>query len=94
MDRFAPAVPGGLTALAGVSTVELAWERNTEPDLQGYVVYRGLGDGKLEKLSPVEAPSYSDKAIEAGKTYRYAISSIDRYGNESKPSEAVAISLP
>ncbi|MBL8215571.1 MAG: hypothetical protein JNK87_32925 [Bryobacterales bacterium] len=93
-DRFPPAVPGGLTALAGINTVELAWERNTEPDLQGYVVYRAAGDGQMERLGPSEPPSYSDKAVESGRTYRYAISSIDRYGNESKPSEAVSIGLP
>ncbi len=94
VDRFPPAVPRGLTALAGINTVELAWDRNTEPDLQGYAVYRAAGDGPLEKLGPSEPPSYSDKAVESGKTYRYAVSSIDRYGNESKPSEAVSISLP
>jgi hypothetical protein len=94
VDTFAPAIPRGVTVLAGVNTVELAWERNTEPDLQGYVVYRAAGDGKLEKLGPIEPPSFSDKAVEAGRTYRYAIASIDRYGNESKPSEAVSIALP
>jgi len=94
VDTFAPAIPRGITALAGVNTVELAWERNTEPDLQGYVVYRAAGDGPLQKLAPSEPPSFSDKAVEAGKTYRYAIASIDRYGNESKPSPAVTVALP
>jgi hypothetical protein len=32
--------------------------------------------------------------VESGKQYRYAISAVDRLGNESKQSGAVEISAP
>lgn len=94
VDTFAPEVPRGLSALLGVSSVELAWERNLEKDLRGYYVYRAAGDGAFERLSPVlEAPAYGDRKIEAGKTYRYAVTSVDRNGNESARCEPVALTI-
>jgi fibronectin type 3 domain-containing protein len=39
----------------------------------------------------VDTPTYSDRNIEHGKTYRYEVTAIDRLGNESPhsaPTEA------
>ena len=47
VDRFPPAVPTGLTALAGPSSIELSWDPNTEPDFAGYFVYRAASGGAL-----------------------------------------------
>ena len=33
-DIFAPAAPANLHAIAGVNTIELAWDRNPEPRLE------------------------------------------------------------
>jgi hypothetical protein len=95
-DRFPPAVPTGLTAIAGISSIELSWTPDTEPDLRGYYVYRSAGDGPLEKIGGlIETPVYGDRAIEAGKSYSYAVSAIDQNGNESARSSAVeATALP
>jgi hypothetical protein len=94
VDTFPPGAPAGLSALAGVNTVELAWERNVEPDLRGYRVYRATGDGPMERIaSLVESPAYSDKTVESGKSYRYAVSAVDQTGNESAKSEPVTITL-
>jgi hypothetical protein len=90
VDVFPPAVPSGLRAVTGLNSVELVWERNTEPDLAAYRVYRALGDGPWQKLAESNAiPSYSDAAVEHGKTYRYAISAVDKTGNESARSAPV-----
>ncbi|HTS61314.1 MAG TPA: hypothetical protein VMH28_04785 [Candidatus Acidoferrales bacterium] len=89
VDTFPPAVPSGLHATVGPASVELSWDPNTEPDLAGYRVYRAVGGGAFEKiadLSPV--PSYSDKPVERGKTYRYAITAFDKAGNESARTPA------
>jgi hypothetical protein len=87
-DEFPPMVPAGLTAVPGVSSIELAWERNTEPDFKGYNVFRSVEGGPFEKVaSLIEAPAYSDRQIEAGKKYRYAVSALDVTGNESRRSE-------
>ncbi|MCC6369344.1 MAG: hypothetical protein IT165_37955 [Bryobacterales bacterium] len=94
VDTFAPAVPAGLTVLSGVSSVELAWERNLDKDLRGYQVYRATGDGPMERIaSLVESPAYSDKTVEAGKTYHYAVSAVDQAGNESARPEPVTITF-
>jgi hypothetical protein len=84
VDKFAPAVPGALTAILGVNTVELAWTRNSEKDFRGYNVYRSADGGPFEKIAElVPAPTYSDSKIEAGKKYRYEVSAVDTKGNES-----------
>ena len=88
-DRFAPAVPIGLGAVAGPASIELSWERNSEEDFAGYNIYRASGDGEFTKIAgPIDAPAYSDPMIESGKRYRYAIGALDRTGNESALSMA------
>lgn len=87
VDTFAPAVPGALTAILGVSTIELAWTRNGESDFKGYNVYRSTDGGPFEKIAElVPAPVFSDNKIEAGKKYRYEVSAVDVKGNESARS--------
>lgn len=94
-DIFAPAVPAGLTAAAGVGTIELAWERNTEPDFKEYRVYRAGPEGTFTQIAEgLEGPSYSDRKVESGKRYRYRITAMDQTGNESAPSPPVEIIAP
>jgi hypothetical protein len=95
-DTFAPAVPSGVTAAAGVSAIELAWVRNTEADFRGYNIYRATGDGPFAKINSsfIETPNFSDSMAEAGKTYRYQITAVDLIGNESARSETVSAALP
>jgi fibronectin type 3 domain-containing protein len=91
-DTFPPAVPSGLRADAAGNSVALVWEGDTEPDLAGYRVYRSTAGGAWQKLADGNAvPSYSDATVEHGKTYRYAVSAIDKAGNESDRSAAVEI---
>ncbi len=94
-DTFPPAVPSGLAAIAGIGTIELAWDRNTEPDFRAYRVYRSLESGKFERIADlIEAPSYSDKAVESGRKYRYQVSAVDQAGNESERSPPAEIVAP
>lgn len=94
-DIFAPAVPAGLTVSAGVGAIELAWERNTEPDLKEYRVYRSDDNGPFVQIAEgLEGPSYSDRKIESGKHYRYRVAAGDQAGNISEPSEPVEIIAP
>ncbi|MEK7403896.1 MAG: hypothetical protein AAB225_02190 [Acidobacteriota bacterium] len=94
-DRFPPSVPSGIAALAGIQTIELAWERNTEADLRGYRVYRAAGDGPFARLAElVETPSYSDRKIESGLRYRYTVTAVDINGNESEQSGPAEITAP
>jgi len=95
IDTFAPAVPAGVTASAGVNTIELAWERNTEVDFKQYRVYRSEEGGPFVKIAEgLESPAYSDRTITTGKHYRYQITAADQAANESKPSEPVEAIVP
>lgn len=86
-DIFPPAVPGALTAILGVNTIELAWTRNSERDFKGYNVYRSTDGGPFVKIAGlIPTPTYSDTNIEAGKKYRYEVSAVDTSGNESAHS--------
>ena len=92
MDTFPPAVPAGVTAVAGVAAIELAWERNTEDDFAGYYIYRSADVGMFERIAgPIDAPTFSDRAVETGKKYGYAVTAIDKSGNESERSMAVEV---
>ena len=92
-DRFPPAVPTNLAAVTSSGSFELLWDRSTASDLAGYRIYRAQGPGDLAKVGETrESPSYSDRKIEAGKTYRYAVTAFDNAGNESGMSATVEVS--
>jgi hypothetical protein len=93
-DVFPPAAPAGLIATPSPGSIELSWESNAEPDLAGYRVYRSTDGGAFEKIADVnEIPSYSDHAVERGKTYRYTVTAMDKSGNESGRSATVEAAL-
>jgi hypothetical protein len=90
IDIFPPAVPAGLTAILGTKSIELNWTRDTEPDLAGYRVYR---DGALI-AGAVLSTSYSDRTVQPGVRYHYAVSAYDQTGNESERSAPIEATLP
>ena len=46
-----------------------------------------MGEGAFEKAAEVgRIPTWSDRAVERGKTYRYAVTAFDQAGNESARS--------
>jgi fibronectin type 3 domain-containing protein len=94
-DVFPPAVPEGLAGVPGVGAIELVWQRNTEDDFAGYNIYQSMAGGPFQKIGDlVDAPAFSDHDIEMGKSYRYAISALDRTGNESARTASIEIVAP
>jgi hypothetical protein len=89
-DKFAPAVPTGLTAVPGTRTIELVWDRNTEKDFASYRVYR---DGK-RIAEGLGSPTFSDKDAMPGIRYRYQVSAVDAADNESAPCGAAETAIP
>ena len=95
VDTFPPAAPIGLTAVPSTASVELVWERSAEPAVAVYRVYRALAAGPFQLLAGKERlPAYSDRKIESGKIYRYAVSAVKTNQAESKLSEPVEVTAP
>jgi hypothetical protein len=95
VDVFPPAVPAEISGVQGVGAIELVWQRNTEEDFAGYNIFRAAEGGEFEKIAgPIDAPAYSDRVVEMGKTYRYAVSAVDRTGNESARTAPVEVVAP
>lgn len=88
-DRTPPAKPTGLTVLAGVNRVFLTWNESGESDLAGYHVYRSLGGGKgFVRLNAklLTRTTYSDDTVKSGTTYYFAVTAVDKNGNEGDRS--------
>ncbi len=100
-DSFAPAVPVNLSAVAGLGSIELSWDRPGESDLAGFRIYRMTGvtsaGGEWKRLGPSEpvaAANFSDRTVQPGTAYRYSVTSVDQTGNESARAESVEITAP
>jgi hypothetical protein len=95
VDQFPPNPPQGLRILAGVSSVELSWDPNSESDLRGYRLYRSTDDGAEERIAEMlDAPAYRDTAVATGKKYRYRLTAVDLSGNESRGLVSETVNLP
>lgn len=87
IDRFPPAAPQNLRAIAVPGAVELAWSPNAEPDLAGYNLYRSDGGAFVRVNSELLLlPLYRDSTTRAGGKYRYVVKATDRAGNEGPAS--------
>jgi hypothetical protein len=93
VDTFPPAPPGGLNAVATTGEVDLIWDPNAEPDLEGYIVLRGpaLGpEGTLVPITPapIHETNFHDQ-VSSGVRFVYAVEAVDKAGNVSMPSMRV-----
>jgi fibronectin type 3 domain-containing protein len=77
--------------------VELSWAINPEADLAGYLVYRGDAEdapGERVSMETLPSPTFRDISVLPGRRYFYRVSAVDRAGNESPRSSAVAAEIP
>lgn len=99
VDNTPPGPPLLLTATPDGSTVALAWQANSEPDLAGYLVYR---DGQLANesgtvigdLTPylISGLTFADDTVPDG-THAYYLVAMDSAGNMSDQSNTLEVSL-
>ena len=93
-DLIAPPAPASLTPLIETRAVRLIWTAVEATDLAGYRLYRseGVGHGAEVKnigTIPIDGgkiftgTDYVDASVDLGIAYKYAVTAIDKSGNES-----------
>jgi fibronectin type 3 domain-containing protein len=93
---ISPATPTGLSGGIDLEKkgARLTWNRNAEPNVSGYKIYRSrVPEGPYDLLGSLPANSYLDQAIEEGQTYYYRVSACTDTGIESPQTKFVALSV-
>ena len=82
-----------MISIAAEGYVSLTWDDNKEADLAGYRVWRRMeGESEFVLLTPqpIRGNAFGDNRVEKNKRYDYAITALDKAGNESPKSESVS----
>jgi hypothetical protein len=94
-DLIPPPAPASVTPLVELNSIRVIWDAVEAPDLVGYRVYRQEGVGHENVADPGEAgtirlvtdpiaaTTYLNRPVSLGLAFRYAITSVDKSGNES-----------
>ncbi|GGL95159.1 hypothetical protein GCM10011594_13590 [Nakamurella endophytica] len=97
VDTTAPAVPTGVVATAGVNSITVRWNANTEADLRGYRIYRSdtatvaLDEDHLVGLVLKSGGrTFLDSDKEPGQRYYYVVTAEDTLRNQSAASAVVS----
>ncbi len=95
-DESPPAPVAGLSATPVPQGILLNWSPSPDPDLAGYVVYRGTSQGELEPLTAqlLATAGYTDTDVTPGVTYFYAVTAVDNAGNESAVAQSTSATAP
>ncbi len=95
-DETPPAPVAGLTATTVPEGIFLTWSPSPDPDVAGYLIYRGYSQGELGLLThePVNTTDYLDTDLIAGVTYFYGVTALDDSGNESAIGQSVSAGAP
>jgi len=92
-DIFPPAPPKGVVLVTGPDILSLSWDANQESDLGGYRIWK-RAEGEPEFVVLMEEPflenTYTDSSVEKNMRYYYAITSMDKAGNESQKSNIIS----
>lgn len=91
-----PGKSKGLTATAKKDCIFIEWNKNPEPDIKAYILYRSKNKGRWSKLLELNSSqtSYTDKNLKPELSYCYQIIAEDKDGLKSDPSESDTISSP
>ena len=89
-DTFPPSAPKGLQAVATEGVINLIWDANTEPDLDGYILLRAAAGDELLPIrpAPIRETAFQDR-VPAGVRHVYAVKAVDKAGNASPASERI-----
>jgi hypothetical protein len=79
---------GPLASFADAATVTLGWDANSEPDLEGYVIYRNTGD-----LTDPLHPKITLTGLNEGQEHYIALTAYNTEGVESNFSNDVCVEV-
>ncbi|WP_330289681.1 fibronectin type III domain-containing protein [Streptomyces sp. NBC_00576] len=96
-DRTAPLAPGSAKAVPGDARATVSWARNAEADLAGYRVYRSTSTPvaidtahRISGANPLTGTSFTSTGLRNGTKYWFAVTAVDRAGNQSRASANVS----
>lgn len=103
-DSIPPSVASGLTAVRNPTNVQLTWTKPaaTTQELQKvrqFVVYRfddyapvNYQDARaIRYITPTDTTAFTDETVQTGRRYTYVVTALDRFHNESAPSNIAVI---
>lgn len=95
-DRFPPARPTEVVALAETGRVRLLWQPSTSEDTEGYWIYRQDPGRSFEPINTdlVLGSEYLDRDLLSGVVYRYYLLAVDASENQSEPSDEIEVRVP
>ena len=88
-DLTPPAVPTGFKAVSDTGKIYLSWNKNTESDLIGYLIFRALKTDlknfNMLTAKPISANRFTDTLEkQAGNFFVYKICAVDNSWNRSE----------
>lgn len=97
-DVTPPAAPRALYSTSGNGAATLRWIENTESDLAGYRVYQAPCESgqncPYDRVGVTTATTFTVTGLSNGVTRWFAVSAVDRSGNESPLSPANVFDTP
>lgn len=89
-DIIPPGAPVNLAIATNMALFQLTWDKNIEPDLASYSVYRSTTSGSYGEPIAVGLTNnvYNTGAPTVGDTYYYAVTASDITGNENDVNES------
>lgn len=86
-NTFTNPTPGfvsGLTATPSIDTIFVKWVASTEPDVRGYIVWRGTSSGftpsSANVVSEGNQAGLADSGLTSSTAYFYKVAAYDGYG--------------
>lgn len=92
-DLIAPPAPTNVIPLVELNAIRVVWDPVEATDLAGYRIYRNEGVGHGTDISdagtillvpnPIQETTWLNTPVSLGLAFRYAVTAIDKSGNES-----------
>ena len=76
-------------------SVSIAWQASSSPGVASYNVYRSaVTGGPYTRVGTATGTSFTDTAVQSGKTYFYVVTSLNASQVESAISPEITVTVP